>query len=320
LPDPIEDPLYDDDAHLALYLCYELHYQGFAGVSDAREWDAALLALRAALEVRFERRLREELGPLQHTVDVVASILTAVGDAGGPSLSSHMLERGTVAEFQEFAIHRSAYQLKEADPHTWGIPRLTGDAKAALVAIQADEYGKGDPSLVHATLFATTMEDLGLDSRYGAYLPMLPGRTLATVNLVTMFGLHRRWRGALVGHLTVFEMTSVTPMGRYSAALRRLGLPESARQFYDVHVTADAEHEVIALEQMAAALARDEPALAQSIMFGVHAVLVVERAFAEHMLQSWTAGRSSLLGCDTKAGVTERFTRHPSRPAHLALR
>jgi Iron-containing redox enzyme len=52
-------------------------------------------------------------------------------------------DRGTLAQLREFAIHRSAYQLKEADPHTWAIPRLTGAVKAAMVEIQADEYGDG---------------------------------------------------------------------------------------------------------------------------------------------------------------------------------
>jgi hypothetical protein len=150
---------------------------------------------------------------------------------------------------------------------------------------------------MHATLFAHTMDQLGLDSRYGAYLQYLPGSTLATVNLMSLFGLHRRWRGALVGHFTVFEMTSVVPMGRYAAALSRLGFPQSARRFYDVHVIADTEHEAVALHRMAAGLARSEPALAASILFGARAVLHVERTFAEHMLRSWAAGRSSLLSC-----------------------
>ena len=57
------------------------------------------------------------------------------------------------------------------------------------------------------------MRALGLDPTYGAYLDALPGTTLATVNLITLFGLHRRWRGALVGNLAVYEMTSVVPMG-----------------------------------------------------------------------------------------------------------
>jgi len=290
-----DDPLDGDDSNLALYLCYELHYRGFAGVAEELEWDPPLLTLRAELERRFEERVLDEVPMATPVADIEHEIVQAIENAAGPSLSTYMAERGTVEEMREFAIHRSAYQLKEADPHTWAIPRLFGEAKAALVAIQMDEYGYGDPAAVHATLFADTMDHLGLDSRYGAYLPLLPGSTLATVNLMSLFGLHRRWRGALVGHFTVFEMTSVVPMGRYARALTRLGLPEPARRFYDVHVVADAEHEVVALRRMAAGLARSEPDLIASILFGANAVLRIERTFAEHMLDSWSAGISSLL-------------------------
>jgi hypothetical protein len=38
LPDGA-DPLVDDDLHLALYACYELHDQGLPGVSEAWEWE-----------------------------------------------------------------------------------------------------------------------------------------------------------------------------------------------------------------------------------------------------------------------------------------
>ena len=116
---------------------------------------------------------------------------------------------------RERAKHRSAYQLKEADPHTWAIPRISGQAKATMVEIQVDEYGNGNGSRMHSALFAETMTALGLDPRPNRYLNELPGFTLATVNLISFLALHRRLRGALVGHLALFEMTSVGPMGRY---------------------------------------------------------------------------------------------------------
>ena len=73
-------------------------------------------------------------------------------------------------------MHRSAYQLKEADPHSWAIPRLSGAPKAALVEIQADEYGGGRPERMHARLFADAMDAMGLDPAYGAYLDHLPAQ------------------------------------------------------------------------------------------------------------------------------------------------
>jgi hypothetical protein len=147
---------------------------------------------------------------------------------------------------------------------------------------------------MHAVLFADTMRALGLDPSYGAYLDRIPGPTLTTVNVMSLFGLHRRWRGALVGHLALFEMSSVVPMGRYAAALRRLGVADGA-PFYDEHVRADARHEVVALHDLAGALALDEPALAADIVFGARALQRVEQTFASHLLDAWSKGRSSLL-------------------------
>ena len=196
---------------------------------------------------------------------------------------------------REFLIHRSAYQLKEADPHSWAIPRLSGSPKAALVEIQADEYGGGRPERMHARLFADTLEALGLDPRYGAYLERLPAATLATVNLMSLFGLHRRLRGALVGHLALFEMTSSIPNRRYADGLRRLGCDSrAATHFFDEHVTADAVHEAVAAVDLAGGLARQEPELAEDILWGASALVEVEGRWARALLDAWEAGRTSL--------------------------
>jgi hypothetical protein len=295
------DPWGDDDAALALYLCYELHYRGLLGVDEAWEWEPSLLRERRRLEVAFEGSLRDVIGPPPEAIgpdDARHELLHLATTETGPSLSSYMAREGTEAEMLAFAMHRSAYQLKEADPHTWAIPRLAGRSKAALVSIQAEEYGGGVPSEVHARLFADAMLELGLDPTYGAYLPLLPAATLATSNLVSLFGLHRRWRGALVGHLALFEMCSVGPMGRYAEALRRLDLGAvggPAARFYEVHVAADARHQVIALDDMVGGLLIDEPELAGDVVFGARALAAVERRFADALLAAWRMGRPALL-------------------------
>jgi hypothetical protein len=288
------DPLTDEDLQLGLYVLYELHYRSFPGVADGWEWEPSLLAFRRSLERAFEEACRDECAPTS-TTRVADELRRAVEEFDGPSLSSYMLQQGTLDDMQEFAIHRSLYQLKEADPHTWAIPRLGGRAKAGLVQIQFDEYGGGDMDAMHSSLFAVTMESLGLDPGYGAYLDMVPGVTLATCNLASMFGLHRRLRGALAGHLTIFEMTSQLPMSRYAKALERFGVGATARHFYDVHVEADGRHQLVALTELATALADQEPALAADIVFGGQALMNVEARFAEHLLAAWRTGRSSLL-------------------------
>jgi hypothetical protein len=288
------DPLGDDDTAMGLYALYELHYRGFEGVDDDWEWEPSLLAVRRELEGAFLDRLGEVAGGGEVPGDVEGGLYRIAAGGGGRSLSAHLAREGTLEQLREFVVHRSAYQLKEADPHTWVIPRLTGGVKAAMVEVQADEYGEGRERDMHQNLFALTMRALGLDARYGAYLDLLPAETLAAVNLISFFGLHRRWRGALVGHLALFEMTSVEPMGRYGQALRRLGFGAAARHFFEVHVVADAHHERVAAHDLAGGLAAQDPRLSADILFGARCAMAVESAFSEAVLSAWEKGRASL--------------------------
>ncbi|WP_204004601.1 iron-containing redox enzyme family protein [Micromonospora lutea] len=290
------DPLTDEDLQLTLFLCYELHYRGWQGVEDAWEWQPSLLAVRAIAERRFEEAIRRLAGsqPTVSPDDLPAALHRLTTDDEGPSLGEFLRRRGTLPQFREFLVHRSVYHLREADPHSWGIPRLGGPPKAALVEIQMDEYGNGQPHRMHAELFRTTIDRLGLDSRYGAHLDAVPAITLATNNAMSLFGLHRRLRGALVGHLAAFEMTSSLPNRRYGDALRRLGGDAAATRFFDEHVEADAVHEQIAVHDLCAGLVRQEPALTADVLFGAATVLALDDLFARHLLGAWAAGRSSL--------------------------
>jgi hypothetical protein len=292
------DSILGEDAQLSLYLLYELHYRGFSGVDERWEWHPQLLGLRAMLEADFEVALRELVPSPGMAVDPMRlgdEIRRLIEEDDAPQLSDYMERSASLGQFREFLIHRSAYQLKEADPHSWAIPRLNGRAKAALVEVQSDEYGGGRPERVHATLFAKAMRALELDSGYGTYLDRIPAVTLTTVNLMSLFGLHRRLRGAIVGHLAAFETTSPIPNGRYAKGLRRLGLGEDALDFFDEHVEADSVHENIAVYDMAQGLAVSEPELAEDILFGVRALLCLDGRFAANVLESWDRDETSLL-------------------------
>jgi hypothetical protein len=315
------DPLVDDDLHLALWCCYELHHHGFAGVDDDAEWDIDVLRFRRVLEAVFEGALRAEHLPASMPADPAVA-LRIIGTWAGPPLASTVAARGELGHLQELAVHRSAYQLKEADPHTWAIPRLRGPGRSALIEIQADEYGEGVPGQAHAELFAAAMEELGLASEFGHYIDRLPGSTLATDNLVDLFGLNRRLRGALVGHLALFEMCSVTPMSRYLGAARRVGGLPALERFYEVHVEVDAHHADLALNQMVAGIVADEPALAPDVIFGAAALAKVEGRFAHHILRSWDDGASSLrpsLEVALGVGGSNLVADAASAPAPLAV-
>jgi hypothetical protein len=174
LADASDDILQDGDLQLALFCLYELHYGGLEGADDDWEWNPELLAVRADIERVFEAELRRRVEVPPHpecTIDDVAALLfTMTSENNGPTLSRYVAKVATQEQLGEFLVQRSIYQLREADPHTWAIPRLTGRPKAALVEIQADEYGGGRPERMHSELFARTMRGLGLDDDYGHYV------------------------------------------------------------------------------------------------------------------------------------------------------
>ncbi|MDQ2661969.1 MAG: iron-containing redox enzyme family protein [Actinomycetota bacterium] len=290
-----DDLLLDDDLQLALFLMYELHYGGLEGVPDTWEWDPRLLAVRGPIEREFEDALRHVIPQPTATRDVPEALFALVAAADdGPGLSDFVERDATAEQVREILACRTIYTLKEADPHSWAIPRLHARAKSALVEIQADEYGGGRAERLHATIFAQALRGAGLDDRYGAYADHVPVEVYTSMNLMSLFGLHRRLRGAIVGHLAAYEMTSSLPCRAYANGLRRLGFGPEVTDYFDEHVEADAVHEQLAARDLAGSLAEDEPEVANDILFGAAACLAIDGRLWGGLRQRFERGESVL--------------------------
>lgn len=280
-----------EDVQIALWALYELHYRGFSDVDDKHEWNPAALAARGQLEEGFENDLR------RLTADLVASALTQDGLVAqlerivaepGPSVATYLHREATREQYLDFLAERSLYHLKEADPQSWVLPRLTGAPKAALTEIQYDEYGAGDPNRIHQQLWSDALESVGLDSTYGAYVDSVPAHTLAVNNVMSLFALHRRLRGAAMGHLAAFEMTSSLPCRRFAQAAGRLDLPPAVVGYFDEHVEADAVHEQLAMRSLCEPMVAAEPALHTDVLFGAAACVLLDAVAAEKTLAAWS--------------------------------
>lgn len=286
------DP-FGEDLQAALYICYELHYRGFDDVADAWEWNPDLLGFRAELEKVFLTYLRERVEPGSDAVAEMKKVEVESTRDEGPS--HHLSSHGTWTQMQEYFVHRSIYHLKEADPHAWAIPRLTGQAKASFVAVEFDEYGGGHRARMHQQLFADLLDAAGLDSTYLGYLDQVPAATLATVNVMSLFGLHRGLRGAAVGHFAATEISSSPGSARLVTALRSMGAPEPCVHFYAEHVEADAVHEQVVRHDVVGSLIAELPALEPDVVFGMRVADYVEARLGDQLLGAWTGGESSLL-------------------------
>ncbi|MFA6298598.1 MAG: iron-containing redox enzyme family protein, partial [Nocardioides sp.] len=179
-----------EDAAVTLWALYELSYRGFDDVDETAEWDPDLLAVRRALEVDLERRLQGRWASYARThdgthdgspdfssdfsADFSADFFAFVAAHDGRSLARFVQTEADEQQVLDLLRLRSVYHLKESDPTAWVVPRLPTAAKAALVELQYDEYGAGDPNRVHSHLFARGLEAVGLRSEYGAYVDDVP--------------------------------------------------------------------------------------------------------------------------------------------------
>lgn len=288
----------EEDLHLALWCLYELHYRGFSGVDERLEWAPDLIALRGRLEERFEADLRDlagDSGTGTTSVEEALTRLVTAEEQQRPRLATYLGGEATAEQFTEFLMVRSAYHLKESDPHAFVLPRLGPGPKAALAELQYDEFGDGRADRVHQQLYADGLAAMGLDPSYGAYVDRTPGVVLAETNAMSFFALNRRLRGASLGHLAAFESTSSVPCRLIALGARRLGLPEAVAAYYDEHVEADAIHEQVAIRDICGRFVADEPELASDVLFGARACLAVADELGSALLAAWHDGRSPLL-------------------------
>lgn len=276
------------DEALALWVLHELSYRGFTDVDERWEWHPDLLALRWRLEGGLEQRLRKRMPATERTDDFVTDLARLIVEHDGPSLARHVQRHATRDQALDLLRQRSIYHLKEADPTSWVIPRLPGGrAKTALVEVQFDEYGAGDPERLHHTLFARGLDACGLDSEPGHYIDDAITEVLEQNNAASMLGMHRRLRGAALGHFAAFESTSSVPSRQLAQGLVRLELAAEMAAYYDEHVEADAVHEQVALRDICGGLVAREPDLAEGVLFGAWTALDLEARTATAMLERW---------------------------------
>lgn len=226
--------------------------------------------------------------------EVSAALFAMTDELAKPTLAMWAGRHATEDQLREFLVLRTIYTLREADPHSWALPRLRGRAKAAMVEIQSDEYGNGRPGRMHAEIFARTLRGMGLSDEPDHYVDAVPAITLASLNMMSFFGLHRRLRGAVAGQLAAFEMTSSIPNKHYARAFRRHGHGDDVTWYFDEHVEADAVHEQIAGRDLAGGLADDEPELIGDIIFGAAAGIHMDGLVGAHIDDAWSNDRSAL--------------------------
>ena len=281
-----------EDAALALWVLYELHYRGFDEVDDDFEWDPELLRLRACWSATSRHGCARG-SPPPDGADVRRRLLRLDRRAGRPLARPPRAPRRDPEQVLELLRIRSIYHLKESDPVAWVVPRLGVRAKAALMELQYDEYGAGDPNRLHHHLFARghggqrARADVRRAHRRGA----VRGRSSRTTRCRFRAAPPApRRRARPPRGVRGDQLAAVAPDGRRawsgSASPRRWSptTPSTSRPTPSTSSSRSA--------RSAAALLEDEPELEPDVWFGAFTCLDLEDRFARPMLAGG-ASRSS---------------------------
>ncbi len=169
------------------------------------------------------------------------------------------------------------------------VQQLIADAQ-----VQTETIGN-DLDRVHAQLYRDLMAATGLETGYLHYFDDVPPPVIAVVNMMSLFGLHRRLRAAMVGHFAAAEITTAPSAARMVKAIQRLGGGGDVTHFFAEHVEADAVHEQVLRHDVVGDLLDREPELTADVVFGVRATEFLEGRFGEHVLTAWQGGGTSLL-------------------------
>ncbi len=295
------DPAALDIAHRAMYQLYSLAMWSPIDAPRHNEHDLTLASVLQALEAGFERSLaRIELpeAPPVEAAEFAAWLERLVLDEPplpDSGFGAYLRETITLDQMRDIVAMRSLFFLKEPDPWAMVIPSLRGPAKAGLIDVLLDEYGWGRYDHMHSTVYEVLMERLGLDTGYDAYLDRTVHQFLAVLNYQGLLARHRRLCRRMYGYIYLVEAESPQAMQSYLAAFDRLGVADpDIRRFYDLHVTADEDHQRVALEEMITPVVRDEPEARHEIARGVLGGQHLEDAFARHLLDRFRLGRSAL--------------------------
>ena len=259
------------------------------------EWDPEVLALRQALESCFLDDIRASIEPPTRLSpdEAEARLLRMARGGDGPSLSGVIQGTPSLERVRELFIHRSAYQLKEADPHTWAMPqaarrgqgghrrdpgrRVRGrcDHRDARRAVRRDDArGRSRPGLRRLPR-PDPRRDPGHDQ------PDLTPRTAPQVA-----------RRAPRSPGAVRDDLGAEPTLRHgpaAARLRRGRLPVLRRARRGGRGARS-----VAAVDLAGGLAAQDPRLGADILWGAKALLAIDGRWARHMLQAWGDDSSSL--------------------------
>ncbi|ATE67437.1 iron-containing redox enzyme family protein [Rhizorhabdus dicambivorans] len=190
--------------------------------------------------------------------------LKHVGPGQGDPLFPWLAEQATRDELRWFFEQEAAGEAGFDDLVAYTQVKLPVPAKLELARNYWDEMGRGTRAGMHGPMLDTLVETLAVDPS----IENTVWQSLALANAMTAMATHRDLAWHSVGALGVIELTAPGRSAMVAKGLRRIGLSDRERRYFDLHAVLDVKHSADWNREALHPLVTEDPRRATAIAEG----------------------------------------------------
>ncbi|MDV5822776.1 iron-containing redox enzyme family protein [Sphingobium naphthae] len=235
--------------------------------ADRFNEDQRMLRLEHGFIEELRADVREEAA--QAPTDVEGFIawfegLKATGPGQHDRLFPWLAEEAQMDHLRWFLSQEAAGEAGFDDLVALTQVKLPDQAKMELARNYWDEMGRGNIKGMHGPMLGQLVDLLDLDTR----IDHTVWESLALANAMTAMATQRCYAWHSVGALGVIELTAPDRSAHTAKALRRLGLSNSQRRYFDLHAVLDIKHSADWNEEAIKPLVAEDPRRATAMAEG----------------------------------------------------
>ena len=190
--------------------------------------------------------------------------LKSSGPGQGDPLFPWLAEEASRDELRWFFGQEAAGEAGFDDLVAYTQVKLPSPAKLELARNYWDEMGRGNANGMHGPMLARLVDVLGVDPSIEATV----WESLALANAMTAMATNRHYAWHSVGALGVIELTAPGRSAMVAKGLRRIGLSESQRRYFELHAVLDVKHSADWNREALRPIVAADPTLAVAIAEG----------------------------------------------------
>jgi len=245
----------------------------------------------AVLERSFIENLRREVAGCAALAPTEAGAfvawfeeLKATGPGQGDPLFPWLAESATRRQLIWFFEQEAAGEAGFDDLVAYTQVKLPVKAKLELARNYWDEMGHGRLPGMHGPMLAALAETLAARPE----IETTVWESLALANAMTAMATNRQFAWHSVGALGVIELTAPGRSAMVARGLRRLGLTDKERRYFDLHAVLDVKHSADWNRQAIEPLVAEDPRRATAMAEGaLMRLLCGKRCFARYRQHLW---------------------------------